>query len=196
MTPNPDPTRATTASTCPASGPSTAAAGWRGPAERVCGPIWKERSRTYADVANAIARFEPVKMLAPTHKLEAARALLERRRRNHRNVDRRLLGAGLGTQLSRQRRGRTRGIDLGVQRLGGKIRSLRPGQPDGIAHPRTRGRSGIPIQTHRRRRRHHGGRRRDGHHDRDVFSQPRTGIRTGPGQKSRRNSAARSAPRR
>jgi agmatine deiminase len=32
--------------------------------------------QTYADVANAIARFEPVKMLAPTHKLEAARALL------------------------------------------------------------------------------------------------------------------------
>ena len=32
--------------------------------------------RTYADVANAIARFEPVKMLAPAHKLEAARALL------------------------------------------------------------------------------------------------------------------------
>jgi agmatine deiminase len=32
--------------------------------------------QTYADVANTIARFEPVKMLAPTHKLEAARALL------------------------------------------------------------------------------------------------------------------------
>ena len=32
--------------------------------------------RTYADVANAIARFEPLKMLAPAHKLEAARALL------------------------------------------------------------------------------------------------------------------------
>ena len=32
--------------------------------------------RAYAIVANAIARFEPVKMLAPAHKLEAARALL------------------------------------------------------------------------------------------------------------------------
>ncbi len=32
--------------------------------------------RTYADVANAIARFEPLKMLAPAHKLETARALL------------------------------------------------------------------------------------------------------------------------
>jgi len=33
--------------------------------------------RTYANVANAIARFEPVKMVAPTHKLETARALLD-----------------------------------------------------------------------------------------------------------------------
>jgi agmatine deiminase len=32
--------------------------------------------RTYADVANTIARFEPVKMLAPAHKLESARVLL------------------------------------------------------------------------------------------------------------------------
>ena len=32
--------------------------------------------RTYANVANAIARFEPVKMLAPADNLEAARALL------------------------------------------------------------------------------------------------------------------------
>jgi agmatine deiminase len=32
--------------------------------------------RTFADVANAIARFEPLKMLAPTQKLETARALL------------------------------------------------------------------------------------------------------------------------
>jgi agmatine deiminase len=32
--------------------------------------------RTYAEVANTIARFEPLKMLAPTHTLDAARALL------------------------------------------------------------------------------------------------------------------------
>ena len=32
--------------------------------------------RTYADVANAISRFEPLKMLAPARKLETARALL------------------------------------------------------------------------------------------------------------------------
>jgi agmatine deiminase len=32
--------------------------------------------QTYANVANAIARFEPVKMLAPAHKLESARVLL------------------------------------------------------------------------------------------------------------------------
>ena len=40
---------------------------------------WANAQRTqqaYTDVANAIARFEPVKMLVPTHKLEAARALL------------------------------------------------------------------------------------------------------------------------
>ena len=41
--------------------------------------LWANAQRTqqaYADVANAIARFEPVKLLVPTHKLEAARALL------------------------------------------------------------------------------------------------------------------------
>ena len=32
--------------------------------------------RAYADVANTIARFEPVKMLVPAHKLEEARGLL------------------------------------------------------------------------------------------------------------------------
>lgn len=41
--------------------------------------LWANAQRTqqaYTDVANAIARFEPVNMLVPTHKLEATRALL------------------------------------------------------------------------------------------------------------------------
>lgn len=41
--------------------------------------LWKDQAvaeREYADVANAIARFEPVKMLAPAHKLVSARGLL------------------------------------------------------------------------------------------------------------------------
>jgi agmatine deiminase len=41
--------------------------------------FWADAERTqraYAEVANTIARFEPVKMLVPTRKLEAARALL------------------------------------------------------------------------------------------------------------------------
>ena len=41
--------------------------------------VWantKGTQQTYADVANAIARFEPVKMLVSTHKLETARSLL------------------------------------------------------------------------------------------------------------------------
>jgi agmatine deiminase len=41
--------------------------------------MWGDADATqkaYADVANAIARFEPVKMLAPAHKLEVARALV------------------------------------------------------------------------------------------------------------------------
>jgi agmatine deiminase len=44
-----------------------------------CRDLWpnpQATQRAYADVANAIARFEPVVMLAPPHKLEAARALL------------------------------------------------------------------------------------------------------------------------
>ena len=170
MTPNPTPTRAKTASTCPASGPSTAAAGWRGLAERACGPMRKETQQAYADVANTIARFEPVKMLAPTHKLEAARALLNDGVEIFEMVDRRLLGAGLGTQLSRSTlRVNSRDRPGSSTPGGDKYGSLRPGRPDGIAHPRTRGRSGIPIQTRRRRRRRHGGRRRDGHHDRTCF---------------------------
>lgn len=36
----------------------------------------EKTQRAYADVANTSARFEPVKMLAPTHKLESARSLL------------------------------------------------------------------------------------------------------------------------
>ncbi len=39
----------------------------------------EQTQRAYANVANAIARFEPVKMLAPGHKLAAARALLDDR---------------------------------------------------------------------------------------------------------------------
>lgn len=42
--------------------------------------MWADSEATqqdYANVANAIARFEPVKMLAPARKLEAARALLK-----------------------------------------------------------------------------------------------------------------------
>ena len=41
--------------------------------------LWANAEGTqqaYANVANAISRFEPVKMVAPTHKLEAARSLL------------------------------------------------------------------------------------------------------------------------
>jgi len=44
--------------------------------------FWADAERTqraYAEVANTIARFEPVKMLVPTRKLEAARALLDDR---------------------------------------------------------------------------------------------------------------------
>ena len=42
--------------------------------------LWEDEQATqmdYANVANAIARFEPVRMLVPTHKLDEARPLLE-----------------------------------------------------------------------------------------------------------------------
>ena len=42
--------------------------------------LWADEAATmrdYADVANTIARFEPVRMLTPRHKLEAARVLLD-----------------------------------------------------------------------------------------------------------------------
>lgn len=46
--------------------------------------LWADQpavGKEYADVANAIARFEPVRMLAPAHKMAQARALL------HKNVE-------------------------------------------------------------------------------------------------------------